>query len=302
MPTDYGFTGQHSDAATGLDYYNARYYDPLAGQFTSADPVLPDGGFGILGLSRYAYVEGNPETLTDPSGDTACRAGHGCGMGWSGEDDPVAAAQPAVWNYSPMGGTVQPRPVYHFPSPTLYRANLHIASQEQFLIPAKTLDRVTMNWHHDPVLEYIDQAKFQGFAFQNYNRAGNLYGAVLWTLGMGGIDRLGSGGEDDRGSAASSEDALFWEGYPEWAPKPTGQFTVRSGDDLETARETANTINRRLHIEAGDDLSGYHIHEILPVKFGGSPTDLENKIALPADMHYELNSWWYRLQRDLGEA
>jgi RHS repeat-associated protein len=63
MPTDYGFTGQHADAATGLDYYGARYYDPLAGQFTSADTVAS-------GLNRYAYVDGNPVALTDPSGQS----------------------------------------------------------------------------------------------------------------------------------------------------------------------------------------------------------------------------------------
>jgi RHS repeat-associated protein len=68
MPTDYGFTGQHADSMTGLDYYNARYYDPLAGQFTSADSVLERGGYEVWALSRYAYVQGNPEVRTDPSG------------------------------------------------------------------------------------------------------------------------------------------------------------------------------------------------------------------------------------------
>ncbi len=68
MPTDYGFTGQHSDSVTGLDYYVSRYYDPLAGQFTSADTVLPGNGYDPLGLSRYAYVQGNPEGAVDPSG------------------------------------------------------------------------------------------------------------------------------------------------------------------------------------------------------------------------------------------
>src|SRR5262249_5776474 len=29
MPTAKGYTGQRQDAATGLDYYVARYYDPL---------------------------------------------------------------------------------------------------------------------------------------------------------------------------------------------------------------------------------------------------------------------------------
>lgn len=62
MPGSYGYTGQHSDSATtGLDYYGARSYDPLAGQFTSADSLL-------AGLNRYAYVGGNPETFIDPSG------------------------------------------------------------------------------------------------------------------------------------------------------------------------------------------------------------------------------------------
>jgi RHS repeat-associated protein len=61
MPTDYGYTGQRSDAATGLDYYGARYYDPAAAQFGSADTVAD-------GLNRYGYVGGNPTTATDPSG------------------------------------------------------------------------------------------------------------------------------------------------------------------------------------------------------------------------------------------
>src|SRR5579884_3677839 len=62
MPTSYAFTGQRADATTGLDYYGARYYDPVAGTFTSADTASSGG------LNRYAYVACNPETLTDPTG------------------------------------------------------------------------------------------------------------------------------------------------------------------------------------------------------------------------------------------
>lgn len=68
MPTSKGYTGQRADAATGLDYYGARYYDPLVAQFTSADDVLPGDGLDPWGLSRYAYVEGNPIARNDPSG------------------------------------------------------------------------------------------------------------------------------------------------------------------------------------------------------------------------------------------
>lgn len=60
MPTAKGFTGQYADAGTGLSYYNARYYDPSLGQFTSADDTQ--------GPNRYAYVDDNPETHNDPTG------------------------------------------------------------------------------------------------------------------------------------------------------------------------------------------------------------------------------------------
>ncbi len=70
MPTDRGFTGQHTDAVTGLDYYNARYYDPAIGLFSSADVVLD-------GLNRYAYVGNNPETKVDPTGNMLDTGGGG---------------------------------------------------------------------------------------------------------------------------------------------------------------------------------------------------------------------------------
>lgn len=69
MPGSYGFTGQHADTATsGLDYYGFRYYDPTAGQFISPDSTLVSNGANLWGLSRYAYVDGNPATKTDPDG------------------------------------------------------------------------------------------------------------------------------------------------------------------------------------------------------------------------------------------
>jgi RHS repeat-associated protein len=63
MPTDFGFTGQRADAATGLSYY-----DPVTGQFTSADTAVPGGGLDLWGLSRYAYTRGDATSGTDPTG------------------------------------------------------------------------------------------------------------------------------------------------------------------------------------------------------------------------------------------
>ncbi len=59
-----GFIGQYNDSLTGLDYFHARYYDPVAGVFLSADKV--QGNW--QGMDPYGYVNGNPETRSDPSG------------------------------------------------------------------------------------------------------------------------------------------------------------------------------------------------------------------------------------------
>ncbi len=48
----------------GLLYYGARWYDPLADQFVSADSVQGDPS----GMNPYGYVAGNPETFVDPTG------------------------------------------------------------------------------------------------------------------------------------------------------------------------------------------------------------------------------------------
>ncbi len=67
LPTSIGFTGQRADSVTGLDYYGARYYDPGVGQFLSVDSVQGNA----QGMDPYAYVGGNPESRTDPTGQRA---------------------------------------------------------------------------------------------------------------------------------------------------------------------------------------------------------------------------------------
>jgi RHS repeat-associated protein len=51
------------DDGTGLTFYRARYYDPVLKRFIASDPIGLAGG-----INTYAYVEGNPLTLSDPEG------------------------------------------------------------------------------------------------------------------------------------------------------------------------------------------------------------------------------------------
>ena len=63
-----GFTGHIKDKSTGLNYMQARYYDPNFGRFLSIDPVgfspLNPGSFG-----RYTYSLNDPVNRIDPNGE-----------------------------------------------------------------------------------------------------------------------------------------------------------------------------------------------------------------------------------------
>lgn len=66
--TVYGFTGEQEDAAAGLVYLRARYYNPSLKVFMSRDPfpgvpTMPATQHG------YSYVHNNSPNYTDPSGN-----------------------------------------------------------------------------------------------------------------------------------------------------------------------------------------------------------------------------------------
>ena len=68
-PTEQFFTGYARDTETGNDYAQARYYASGMGRFLTPDPY--NGSYDINNpqtFNRYAYVNGNPFTFTDPSG------------------------------------------------------------------------------------------------------------------------------------------------------------------------------------------------------------------------------------------
>ncbi|MBI4211699.1 MAG: RHS repeat-associated core domain-containing protein [Deltaproteobacteria bacterium] len=64
---NFGYTGQELDEFGGLQNYGARFYDPGAGRFISADSVVPNP-LNIQSWNRFMYVEGDPIGHNDPTG------------------------------------------------------------------------------------------------------------------------------------------------------------------------------------------------------------------------------------------
>ena len=61
--TPFLYAGSYYDAAAGLDYLRARWYDPGTGQFMSLDPQVAST------LAPYSYADDDPLNGTDPSGE-----------------------------------------------------------------------------------------------------------------------------------------------------------------------------------------------------------------------------------------
>lgn len=85
----YAFTGREWDAETGLSFYRARYYSPLAGRFLTDDPLGPLGG-----LNLYAYSDNRPARMTDPFGLCSNQPGGAYDPKKSGPEDPTNPGQP----------------------------------------------------------------------------------------------------------------------------------------------------------------------------------------------------------------
>jgi RHS repeat-associated protein len=93
------FTGEQSDADSGMYYLRARYYDPETGRLISRDP--------IPFINRYSYVGNDPVNRVDPLGL--------CDLNPFGDFDPldcVGDSAECVWNQfdcvvNPVGSLIQ---------------------------------------------------------------------------------------------------------------------------------------------------------------------------------------------------
>ncbi|MBK7706808.1 MAG: RHS repeat-associated core domain-containing protein [Acidobacteria bacterium] len=64
-----GYTGYEKDDESGLDFAQARYYNPKHGRYTSVDPLTASANVrNPQTFNRYSYVLNSPYKFTDPLG------------------------------------------------------------------------------------------------------------------------------------------------------------------------------------------------------------------------------------------
>jgi len=250
MPT-YGYTGREPDLSTGYMYYRSRYYDPTIGRFLGRDPMGLDAGINV-----YAYVGDNPTNNTDPSGmyaQSITNTLSGFGSGASSYYDSSAVTQ--VAGLSPSIG---PSPANFFTDTIVGRAIGGMVAPIALFTPNNV----------NPLTGYVE----------NFNGNKTAEAAIgLMTLGVGAEVR--GEGAAIKSLAPKIEEGAFsileWAGYPAGVPRPTGAVNLINGADYSAARKAADNANRAIH-RADPSISPNQIHEIQPVKFGGSPTDPAN--------------------------
>lgn len=298
----YGYQGLYAekDKETGWSSFELRNYDAAIGRWLTIDPM---GQY----VSPYVGMGNNPVSGVDPTGGWS----DGGWLSWfkglfSSEDKEVAAhyilKEVKVTGFRSHGEIKEYKP--NFWEQWRRSSNFFVK------IPYDMLDA-----------PYVYATGFASFGRNARHLGGTgadpkeYHNAGVMTIGMalGPITAEAKAMssakpvvtelalvEDVSLDGSFSITELGWQGYPEGIPRPKGPFRLLQGEEYVAARNTADNVNRSLRSELNLKGSGVHIHEVVPVKFGGSPSNINNKIFLDSKFHQsKVSPFWLQIQNSI---
>ena len=269
----FGYTGRERDKETGLQYNRARYYDPSTGGVISEDPI----GFLASDSNLSRYISNNPVNGIDPSGlqaqfdngfnNLGGRTIYGGGGGGGG-----GLGLSRIGPGGSLNGEGGDSSFRGLGSGRYFNQGGGSGSGNQLELGARGLGNNSSN----------NSLGSYGGNFNTNTQINSSASRNFCPL-----------------SEAPKLDGSFsirdWNGYPSNVPKPQGPFRLLKGQEYNDARKAANTVNKAMH-RADPNLKGLDIHEVHPVKFGGSPTDPKNKVSLSRAEHSPLTTFWNGLK------
>ena len=290
------YTGEQYDPLTGQYYLRARYYNPVIARFTQEDTYYGDG------LNLYTYCRNNPILNHDPTG-------HG-----TKENSPYSRKEQQYIDAGADPDTARLAAECYPDAKSKQDLYNKYKSQGYNATDAKKL----ANYE---IVHGEERAK--NYAANNVKKSGSDYTATSprenpntdWRT----QNRLNAQREAGAGKSGSSsiveivdeEKGTFiikdWSDYPDdYVPVPDQNkvWTFLEGDEYNSARDSANIFNRNMR--AADPYyanNGLEIHEIEPVKMGGSPTDINNKTAIQSQVHRRyVTPWWNKIRDEVKKG
>ena len=290
------FATYERDVETGLDFAQARMYASVQGRFTSVDP----DGIGAAkaepqSWNGYSYVGNHPTTMTDSSGlrwfyNTITKDYGWCDCTTASKDDVAKGWVTVSFDESKPFENREARDGYdtkqfyvYNPDGSNYWANPNAPKAPDMSgseLPGAMLGGPVGNLLGRAIgsviagtgSEIITLGLSQGTISTATAGVSSQVGRAVGAAATETTEAVGS-------YAEGSFSVFRWNSYPMGGIRPTGPVRILEGAEYTAARNAANLANRAIH-RANPGLRGFQIHEIQPVKFGGSPIDFLNKIIL----------------------
>ncbi|WP_025144874.1 DUF6443 domain-containing protein [Pedobacter jeongneungensis] len=285
------YQGIYLEKSFGLETYETVYrnLDPQIGRFKQIDPKSEI----TYAISPYASMLNNPVLKTDPFGDVA-------GGDGDGKDEPPSRLAVGIAGLITMfvnaGRYIAPansemgkrayKPAKSPQDEIIYLSKDFISTLEGMTIlatPIEMIGRTSLPGGSAAQLENRILTSDLTFAESAYIKPQSSFELIKYADGTFSI--------------------WNWQGYPKDLAKPRGPFNLLYGQDYLNARNAANSANRKLSLELELKGKEIDIHELIPVKFGGSPNDIQNKVLLDKSFHRQkVTPFWNNIQRSIEKT